>query len=386
MIHISEPSFDKKEENLIIKIIKSKRLVDGYFQQKAEKTIKKILDVKYIALTQSCSDALEVAAILINLKPGDEVLMPSYTFSSTANAVVLRGSKPVFVDINYDDLNINLDDLEKKITKKTKAIFVVHYAGISCDMDRLIQIKKKYKLLLVEDAAHAFLSRYRNKFLGKFGEISAFSFHATKNFAAGQCGAIVINKKKFINRAQILLDKGTNRKKIISYKNNFLINQKKKRLSYSWHDIGSEYRASEMSSAMLYAQILKRKKIQGVRKKIWNFYYNFLKNLNNNSYYLLNVNSKIQQSFHLFPIIFKDRFIAEKFIKFMQTNGISATFHYIPLHNSFFGKKILKNKQNLIVTENIYKRIVRIPIHANLKNKQLNLIKKCIKKFFESIN
>ena len=198
MIHISEPSFDKKEENLIIKIIKSKRLVDGYFQQKAEKTIKKILDVKYIALTQSCSDALEVAAILINLKPGDEVLMPSYTFSSTANAVVLRGSKPVFVDINYDDLNINLDDLEKKITKKTKAIFVVHYAGISCDMDRLIQIKKKYKLLLVEDAAHAFLSRYRNKFLGKFGEISAFSFHATKNFAAGQCGAIVINKKKFI--------------------------------------------------------------------------------------------------------------------------------------------------------------------------------------------
>jgi dTDP-4-amino-4,6-dideoxygalactose transaminase len=381
-INLTEPTIGKEEENYILKVIRSKKLVDGFYQSKSEKILKKILRAKHVSLTQSCSDALEVASLLIDIKKDDEILLPSYNFTSAANAIRMRNGTPVFVDIDKDNLNIDLEDLKNKINKNTKAIFLIHYGGICCDMDELMKIKKKHNLLLIEDNAHGFLAKYKKKFLGSFGEISTLSFHATKNFVGGQCGAIVINDKKYINKIDVILDKGTNRKEIINFKNNFLIDYNKKKF-YSWHNVGSEYRASEMASAMLYAQILKRNKIQSARKKIWNFYYNFLNNLKNKPFYLLNVNYQIQQSFHLFPIIFKDKFTADRFIQFMQLNNISATFHYVPLHNSPYGKKILKNKKNLEVTENIYNRIVRIPLHANLKKKELNLITNSIKKFFK---
>jgi len=380
-INLTEPTIDKKEENHILKVINSKKLVDGFYQKKTEEVLKKILGVKYISLTQSCSDALEVASILINIKKGDEVLIPSYNFTSAANAIVMRGGIPVFVDIKKENLNIDLEDLTKKITKKTKAIFLIHYGGICCEMDELMKIKKKYNLLLVEDNAHGFLAKYKNKFLGSFGEIATLSFHATKNFTAGQGGAIIINDAKYIKKADIVLDKGTDRKKFLSYKNNFLINYRKKNF-YTWQNIGSEYRASEISSAMLYSQILKKDFIQRKRKNAWNLYRNFLSSLNSNCFSLLNINSNIEQSYHLFLIIFKDKLLAESFINFMQKKKISSTFHYIPLHNSPYAKRISKKSINLKNTQNIYSRLVRIPLHANLTNSDLKIIIKKIGLFF----
>lgn len=269
MINLSEPNISKNEIFLVNKVLHSKNLVDHFFQNAAEELIQKIIKTKYVALTQSCSSALEVASILINLKKNDEVLMPSYTFSSTANAVIMRGAKIVFVDI-LSNLNIDLDDLERKITKKTKAIYVVHYGGICCDMEKLIYIKNKYKLILVEDAAHAFLSKYKNKYLGMFGDMASYSFHATKNFTGGQAGALIINNKKFIKDADIILDKGTDRKRLINFKEKFLQTQKLvNKKVYTWKNIGSEYRATEISSALVFAQISRRKILQ--KKKINNF-------------------------------------------------------------------------------------------------------------------
>ena len=384
MINLSEPNISNKEINLVAKVLKSKKLVDGYYQSSAEKLIKKIIKTKYVALTQSCSDALEAASLLINLSYQDEVLMPSFTFTSTANAVVMRGAKPVFVDI-LQDLNLDLDDLEKKITKKTKAIFVVHYGGTCCDMQKLIKIKNKYKLILVEDAAHAFLSKYKNKFLGTFGDIATFSFHETKNFVGAQAGALLINNKKFINNAEIILDKGTDRKKIIKFNSKSLPTQRvKNRKVYTWKNVGSEFRATEISSALVYAQILRRNNLQKKRAKIWNYYFKSLKNSSELNYKILKPRKYIQSSFHNFVLITKTSKLAKELTYYLyKKKKIFAAFHYMPLHNSPFSKKILKNKQKLPYTENIYNRILRIPLHSNLTNNDLVYITNSIKSFFK---
>ena len=381
MIPISKPFFNSDEKKYINEVIDSKILVDGPFQSKVEKIIEKKINSKSISLTQSCTHALEISAILLNIKNDDEVIMPSYGYVSLCNAIVLRGGKPVFAEINPDNLNIDPKDIEAKITRKTKAIYIIHYGGNACYMDEIIKIKKKYNLFLVEDAAHAFLGKYKNRYLGTIGDIGVFSFHETKNITGGQAGCISINNKKFLKRKDFILDKGTDRRYFIKNFYKKIINPFQNKKFYSWVDIGSEYRASEISSALIYAQLRKITYIQNGRKILYKNYLKLFKKINSNLVRIIPDNKKNKSAYHLFVIIFKNQLIAKKFKIYLHKNNIAATFHYVPLHKSKMGK-LFKNKK-LIITENIYKKIVRIPFFYGLKIYEIKKINKIINNFFE---
>ena len=366
-------SIGKYEKKFVNQVIDNKKFTDGEFQNKAKNLISNIIKSKNIELTHSCSSALEISMLLIDLKKGDEVIMPSYTFTSTANAVLLRGGKPVFVDVSPYDINLNYELVEKKINKKTKAIIVVHYAGIACDMNNFLKLKKKYKIFLIEDAAHAFLGKFNNKFLGTIGDFGAFSFHETKNFVGGQCGALLINNSKYLKKAKIILDKGTDR--------SFVDNKKK---YYSWKGIGSEYRATELSSALLYGQLKNYKKIFNSRKFIWNRYLKELSKIKSDKFYLLqNQNVLKKSAYHVFALIFKSLRYRDKYIAFMKRNNIYCYFHYYPLHMSKFGKNF--NTRDLNVSEKIYNGLVRLPLYPSLTEVELNRIILISKKFFKII-
>lgn len=378
MIPITKPLLDKSDLKHIKKVISSKILTDGYYQSKSEKIIKNLIKSKFIALTHSCTAALEISAILINLKKNDEVIMPSYGFVSIANAVVLRGAKPIFVDINPLTLNISYDDIKKKITKRTKAIYVIHYAGNSCEIKKISILAKKNKIYLVEDCAHAFLAKSNNKFLGTIGDLGVFSFHETKNLVAGQGGCISINNTFLLKRANSILDKGTDRKKFIKNFKSKIIKSNNKKF-YSWVDIGSEYRASELASALLYSQILKAKKIQKKRKYLWNKFNKTIFDLKTKKFYLIKPLIKTTSAYHLFVLIFKNSKLSYQFKNKMQKSNIAATFHYVPLHKSKMGKKFCNSK--LPITENIYDRVVRLPLFPDMTKKEVNKIIKNIKEF-----
>ena len=386
MILFSKPYISKTEERNVLKVLRSGILTDGFFQNKTEDLIKKKINSNYIALTQSCTDALELASLLIDLKPNDEVIMPSYTFTSTANAVVLRNAKPVFIDIKQDDMCIDERLIENKITKKTKAIYVVHYGGKCINLNQIIKIKKKYKLYLIEDAAHSFLSSYKNKYAGTFGDIGVFSFHETKNIVGSQGGGISVNNKKLINRTNYLLDKGTDRSNFLkNYKKQYISEKNKKRSKkyYSWVDLGSEFRATELVSAMVYSQLLKEKQISFKRKKIWNLYKNFFKNLKHEKISLLDNEKKYHKnSYHLFILKIKSIKLASKLRAYLQKKSIPATFHYVPLHLSKYGKKFKRSKME--VTNKIWKNVIRLPIYPELKENQIKFIKKKIFDFFQN--
>ena len=378
MIPITKPSLDNSDYRYIKQVLKSKILTDGYFQQKTEKLLKKYIKSKFVALTHSCTAALEISAILINLKKNDEVIMPSYGFVSVANAVVLRGAKPIFADINPLTLNVSYKDIRKKITKRTKAIYVIHYGGNSCEIDKISKLAKKNKIYLVEDCAHAFLAKNKNKFLGTIGDIGVFSFHETKNLVAGQGGCISINNTSLIKRANSILDKGTDRKKFINNFKSKIIKSNNKKY-YSWVDIGSEYRASELSSALLYSQMLKAKKIQKKRKYLWNKFNKSINDLKTKKFYLIKPPVQSTSAYHLFVLVFINSKLSLQFKNKMQKSNIAATFHYVPLHKSKMGKKFGNSK--LPITENIYDRIVRLPLFPDMTKKEINKINKNIKAF-----
>ena len=382
MIPISKPSIDKNDLKFIKNVLKSKILTDGYYQKKTEQLIKNLIKSKYIGLTHSCTAALEISSILMNLKKNDEVIMPSYGFVSVANAVVLRGAKPVFAEIDPKTLNISYEEIKKRTTKKTKAIFVIHYAGNPCEIDKVANFAKKRKLYLVEDVAHSFLAKYKNKFLGTFGDIGVFSFHETKNIVGGQAGCISINNSSLIDRTNIILDKGTDRKKFIDNMKKKIIPSQKKGF-YSWVDLGSEYRAPEITSALLYSQIKKVKKIQNKRQIIWNKYKTIIENYKTDKFYLVKPIKKSLSAFHLLVIVFKDLKISEEFKNLMQKNNIAATFHYVPLHKSKMGKRYCKYK--LPITEKIYNRVVRLPLFSDLSTKEFKKISSVLKKFMNKI-
>ena len=385
MILFSKPSITKKELKFVNQALNKKILTDGFFQKKAESVIKKKINSNFIALTQSCTDALEMAANLIQLKPNDEVIMPSYTFTSTANAVVLRGAKPVFVDIKPDSLQIDDEKIENLITKKTKAIFVVHYGGNCIDLRKILLLKKKYNLFVIEDTAHSFLASRNNKFAGTIGDIGVFSFHETKNFTGGQGGAISINNKKLIKRANFLLDKGTDRINFLksNYKKQFISEKKSKKNFYSWVDVGSEYRASELSSALIYSQLTRSNEIIKKRKLIWKNYYRFFQKLNHKNIELLHKDKKIKHAFHLFCFKLKNKNLAFNLRSYLQKNKIPATFHYVPLHSSKFGKKFKHGDMN--ITNNIWRNVVRLPLYPDLKMKEFLKIINHIKLFFSKV-
>ena len=303
----NKPYISEIDKKYINKVFKNGKFTDGIFQKKCENLIKKKIKSKFVALTQNCSSALEIAILLLNLKKGDEVIMPSYTFTSTANAVLLNGARPVFADINLEDANLNPNSVKKKINKNTKAIILVHYGGNSCDMDKFIQIKKKYNLVIIEDTAHGFLGKFKNKYLGTIGDFGAFSFHETKNFVGGQCGALSVNNVSFLNKVNIVLDKGTDRA---------IINNKKK--YYSWKGVGSEYRSAELPSALLFSQLVKNQEIQSQRAKLWNFYFRSFSEIDSKEFTIFKKNKSNKSAYHVFSMIFKNFRMREKFINYMK--------------------------------------------------------------------
>lgn len=365
-IPFNKPVYLQEYDKNIKKVLLKKNHFSslGYFSKKSESLLNDLLNVNYSILTKSCTSALEMCALLLNIKQGDEIIMPSYTFVSTANAFVMRGGVPVFVDIKENDLNIDLNQIEKKITKRTKAIVVVHYAGISCNIEKLKKITKKYNLFLIEDAAQAFLSKYKNKYLGSYGDLSTFSFHETKNIHCGEGGALIINNKKFIKRAKILRDKGTNRDQF----------QKKFVKKYSWVDFGSSYALPEINAGFLYYQLLNSKKITRDRVNIWKKYFLLfstlpkLKNLNYS-----NEIPKCKINGHIFYFLSKNKNQRDQIIDYFKRNNIQTTFHYIPLHESRM-KNYCKFSGNFKITKKVSNTLIRLPLYSGLKDKELNKI------------
>ena len=336
---------------------------DGFYTKICNNLFEKEIGVKKSLLTTSCTHALEMVALLLNIKPGDEVILPSFTFVSTVNAFINRGATPIFVDIKYSTLNINEDLIENSITEKTKAIIVVHYAGVSCKMDKINKLSKKYDLSIVEDNAHGLFGKYKNKYLGAFGTFSTQSFHETKNFSCGEGGSLFINDPNYIERAEIIREKGTNRSK-------FIRNEVEK---YSWVDIGSSYLLSEFNSAILYAQLEKRKIIQKKRKEVWNFYYKNLKSWAiNQEVQLPIIPTECDQAYHIFYMLMPSKNKRNKLINHLKQKGLSSSFHYVPLHNSEMGKKYGYKNGDLPVTEKVSNCILRLPIFYCLDLNQIN--------------
>jgi dTDP-4-amino-4,6-dideoxygalactose transaminase len=348
---------------------------NGKYSKRCSGWLKKNIKCKEALLVNSCTAALEMSAILINIKPKDEIIMPSFTFVSTANAFVLHGGVPVFVDIDPGTLNINPKNIIRAITKKTKAIVIVHYAGISCDIDPIIKIAKKYKLIIIEDAAQAILSKYKNRPLGSIGDLATLSFHETKNIHCGEGGALLINNPKFIKRAKVIRDKGTNRD---------LFNQNMVK-KYTWIDYGSSYGLSEINAAFLYSQLKQAKKINEKRIGLFNQYHKILNELEiRNLIKRPTVPKYAKHNGHIYYIILKSN--RDKLIKFLKKRGINSVFHYIPLHSSPFGKGKTNTKLSMKNTNNAGRRLLRLPIHTNIKASHIERIGETISDFFNVKN
>ena len=375
-ILFNEPAITGNELGFIKNLLESKEFSGLYFyEKKCQFLIKKLINANTVYLTPSGTHSLELAAMLINLKKNDEVIMPSYTFSSTANAFVLHGAKIVFIDVDKDTMNIDLNKLEKAITKKTKAIVPVHYSGNSCDMKKLMKIAKKNNIYVIEDSAQAFLSKYNNKYLGNYGDIGCFSFHQTKNIHCSEGGAITINNPKLINRAEILREKGTNRSKFYRGEIN----------KYNWVDIGSSYIPSEISNAFLYGQLLNAKKITNHRIKLWKRYEKNLKILTKNNLIKLNKISKnCKPNGHIFFIKLKNSTERNNLIIFLKKHNVESTFHYIPLHSTRIGKKIGFFNGNDDFTSLESLKLLRLPLHYKLTDKEVDYVSKLIINFFNN--
>ncbi|ENJ9652641.1 dTDP-4-amino-4,6-dideoxygalactose transaminase [Clostridium sporogenes] len=352
-------------------IVNNKICGDGIYTQKCNQWIEERTKVQRALLTTSCTHALEMAAILCDIKAGDEVVMPSYTFVSTADAFVLRGAKIVFVDIRPDTMNMNENLIENAITDKTKAIVPVHYAGISCEMDTIMDIAKKYKLFVVEDAAQGVMAQYKGRALGSIGDFGCYSFHETKNYSMGEGGAILINNDKFVERAEIIREKGTNRSK-------FFRGQIDK---YTWVDLGSSYLPSEINAAYLYAQLEEADKINNKRLELWNTYYNQLKKLQNKGIITLPyVPKECKHNAHMFYIKTKDLEERTKLINYLKNNNILSVFHYIPLHSSPAGLKFGRFNGEDKYTTKESERLLRLPLFYDL---DIDSVKEICEKIYE---
>ena len=363
MIPFNKPFIIGKELEYIKEAVASGKISgDGIFTKKCHQFFESKYGFKKCLLTTSCTDALEMAAILCNIEPGDEVISPSYTFVSTVNAFVLRGAKIIFADSESNNPNINISDIEKLITPKTKALVVVHYAGIGCDMDAVCEIAKKHNIFLIEDAAQAIDSYYKGKPLGTFGHFAAFSFHETKNIISGEGGMLVVNDDSFIDRAEIIREKGTNRSK-------FFRGEVDK---YGWVDIGSSFLPSEIIAAFLFAQLEYLDEIQEKRKKLWNKYYSLLKGLEElKKISLPFIPEYATNNGHMFFITCKSELEREMLIKHLKAKQILPTFHYLSLHkSSYFNDTISK----LPYSDKYTECLLRLPLFYELSTEQVEEI------------
>ena len=372
-IPFNRPAYIKKAEVYISHALQSGHLAgDGDFTKESTALLEKMIGVNKALLTTNCTHALEMAAILLDLKAGDEVILPSFTFVSTVNAVVIRGAKPVFIDIRPDTLNLDENQLEKHITSKTKAIFVVHYGGVACEMDLINQISAKYKIPVVEDNAHGLFGSYKGKNLGTFGVLATQSFHETKNISTGEGGALFINDPNLEERAEIIREKGTNRSR-------FFRGQVDK---YTWVDIGSSYLPSEIIAAVLLAQLESAEQIQAKRHKIWNTYQTQLLDWSvKNGVGLPNVPKDCSHPSHLYYMLMPNLETRTRFIEWMKSQDIICVFHYLPLHLSDMGQKFGGKQGDCPVTEDVSDRLVRLPLFYDLTEQELGRVIDAIKSF-----
>jgi dTDP-4-amino-4,6-dideoxygalactose transaminase len=373
-VPFNKPCFIGKELDYINQAVKSGKISgDGIFTKKCHDFFESTYGFKKVLLTTSCTDALEMAAILIDISEGDEVIIPSYTFVSTANAFVMRGAKIVFVDSNIDNPNMDVSKIEKLITPRTKAIVAVHYAGTACDMDVIMNLANKYKLFVIEDAAQSIHSFYNGKPLGSIGHLAAFSFHETKNVSSGEGGMLVINDERFVKRAEIIREKGTNRSQ-------FFRGEISK---YDWVDIGSSFLPSDIIAAVLYAQLENIDKIQKKRMSIWMRYYEGLKHLEQSKKIQLpKIPNYASNNAHIFYVICNSENERTKLIEHLKIDDILAVFHYLSLHKSPFYKTFNEDKE-LMQSDFYTNRLLRLPIFYDLSFKQQNHVIDSVTHFYK---
>lgn len=377
MIDFNIPPFVGKEQQYIKEAIESNKKLcgDGLFTKKCNTWFEEKFNTPKALLTTSCTHAIEMVAILLDIKPGDEVIAPSFTFVSTVNAFVLRGASIVFIDIRPDTLNIDENLIEDAITEKTKVIIPVHYAGVSCEMDKIMDIAKRHNLYVVEDAAQGVMATYKGKALGTIGDFGTFSFHETKNYTMGEGGALLTQNKDFIERSEIIREKGTNRSK-------FFRGQVDK---YSWVDLGSSYLPSEINAAYLYAQLEEADEINKNRLNIWNMYYKGLKSLEEKGFIELPVVPEYcKHNAHMFYIKCNDLEERTELINYLKENDISAVFHYIPLHSAEAGLKFGRFHGEDKFTTNESERLIRLPLYYGLEVDKVKIIIEKIIRFYKS--
>jgi dTDP-4-amino-4,6-dideoxygalactose transaminase len=374
MISFNEPTYTEKGIGYITEaILRNRRLNgDGPFTAECTKWLEERFGSR-VLLTTSCTHALEMGAILSEIQPGDEVIMPSFTFVSTADAFVLRGATIRFVDIRKDTMNIDETLIENAITEKTKAIVPVHYAGVGCEMDTIMDIAKRNQLFVIEDAAQAMMATYKGNYLGTIGDFGTYSFHETKNYTMGEGGLILLNNKKYVHRGEIIREKGTNRSQYFRGEVD----------KYSWVDLGSSYLPSEMNAAYLLPQLEIADQINERRLQLWNLYYNELKELEDaGKLELPYIPEECQHNAHMFYIKTRDLQERTRLIKYLGDHDINAVFHYVPLHSSVAGKKYGSFVGEDRYTTRESDRLVRLPMFYALKEEEVKQVVDQIKKFY----
>jgi dTDP-4-amino-4,6-dideoxygalactose transaminase len=361
-IPFNKPSLVGNEIEYIVQAVRGGHASgDGPFTKKCHTLLEEALGVPKVLLTTSCTDALEMSALLLNIEPDDEVIVPSFTFVTTVNAFVLQGARPVFIDIRPDTLNMDERLLENLITPRTKAIVPVHYAGVSCDMDSICEIAGRHGVPVVEDNAHGLFARYNGRWLGTFGALATLSFHETKNFICGEGGALLINDPQYIERAEVVREKGTNRSR-------FFRGQVDK---YTWVDVGSSYLLSDILAAYLFAQLEAREHVLAQRKRVFEYYAEHLQDwAQANDVRLPTVPPCCEQSFHMFYMLLPSLEKRQKLIAHLKGRGILSVFHYLPLHLSPMGRQWGYQVGDCPVTEDVSDRLVRLPFYNELSPEQ----------------
>ena len=374
-IPFNKPFITGKEIDYIASAISNSGIAaDGHFTRRCAELLADRFSILKVLMTPSCTAALELAAMLCDLKPGDEVLMPSFTFVSTANAVARCGAKPVFIDVRPDTLNIDERLLEERITDRTRAIFVVHYAGVSCEMDRIMAIGEKHELLVVEDAAQGVNATYNGRALGSIGHLGAYSFHDTKNYVSGEGGALCVNSPEFVERAEIIREKGTNRSQ-------FFRGEVDK---YTWVDVGSSFIPAEITCAFLYAQLEAMDEITARRRNIHQFYLENLSPLEERE--LLSIPrtpAGCESNYHMFYVLLSDPMTRDGLMTHLKQNGISAVFHYVPLHASVMGRGFGYSEGDLPLTESLSARLLRLPFYPDITRDEQMRVVTCLSEFLE---
>jgi len=374
MVPFNRPSLVGTEHRYLQEAIESGHISgDGPFTIRCQQLLSHLLGIQNVLLTTSCTHALEMSALLLNIRPGDEVIVPSFTFVSTANAFVLLGATPVFIDIRPDTLNLDESQLREKMTPRTKAVVCVHYGGVGCEMNEICQLASSQGIGVVEDNAHGLFGRYRGKLLGTFGHLATQSFHETKNFSCGEGGALLLNDSSLMERAEIIREKGTNRKR-------FFQGQVDK---YSWVDVGSSYLPSDLLAAYLYAQLEARDQIQRARARLWRRYQVALDAwAAERDIQLPYAPEHCEHPYHVFYLLMPSLESRQRLIAFLKARGILAVFHYLPLHLSEMGRRFGGQAGDCPVTENISDRLVRLPLYNSMSESEQEYVIETVLRFY----